>query len=299
MINENIVEYDKFLNRLLIKHRIGSEMDNGPYSEMDNRVKNYPNIRKCLIGRPIDIDELLSHLRNLWPLGAQTDAIIVQEFLKKQSSDILQKFIDDILENTNAEIIEKFIKIAVNAGLRPKKGNGKSTCALFTSVLLSAMFPDRFVDFRHKQWDNLFKLLNVTNESLFQKKSTYGEKIIEAGRFAGILSKLPTFIKYFKDEYGLWKVAGLAWHFSQPIVGNKRYFVANHTSDTIYRNNLSNMEEVDWKFPVIGDNVAQIEQYKNTIKCVRNGSEVALKINRERENDIEIVFVGQVSSVDI
>jgi hypothetical protein len=77
---------------------------------------------------------------------------------------------------------------------------------------MSAAYPDRYVDYRGRRWNNLFQLVSGEDKSLC-RSSSHALKISTAGKFAAALSKTPTFIRHFGEEHALWKIAGLAWSF--------------------------------------------------------------------------------------
>jgi hypothetical protein len=75
------------------------------------------------------------------------------------------------------------------------------------------VYPKRFVDFRHGRWDSL---ANIFGYETIPSSTSYGKRLIWAGRFARDVSQTKTFQEYWPEaEYPLWVIAGICWKNTQ------------------------------------------------------------------------------------
>jgi hypothetical protein len=79
---------------------------------------------------------------------------------------------------------------------------------LFVSVLLTAVFPEHFVDYRRGRWEAFAEDFELEQ---FPKTGSPGDALYWAGRVAKQFASLPTFQSYFKTDNPTWWVAGLVY----------------------------------------------------------------------------------------
>ena len=187
-------------------------------SEIGNRLQVLPEISALLNNAPINLSALRKACMKLWVFKVRSDAMWLNAFL---SSHAAQQAISDLLdENTTideVERIDRFVNIAVQNGYTSKKGKKDAAgAAQLASVLLSAVMPERFVDYRDSRWNSVFRLI-TDSKKLLCTGSSYGMKLVLAGKFAAALADTPTFIELFGADHGLWSVAGLVWWLRQGL----------------------------------------------------------------------------------
>jgi 5-methylcytosine-specific restriction endonuclease McrBC GTP-binding regulatory subunit McrB len=182
--------------------------------EIVNRENEYPKLSALLLASEIDIGSLRKIGNNLLILS-KWDMTPFQAFLNDPdfSQDAILSLIRDFpLDDVSAgKRIDTFIEQLINFHV-PDGQNGikESQAGLFCSLLLTAAFPERFVDFRQSRWVSLAKMLEY---ELPIQGSSYGQLIVWAGKFAQEIAKTATFQKHWRSEHPLWAAAGLCWNF--------------------------------------------------------------------------------------
>jgi hypothetical protein len=150
-----------------------------------------------------------------WALGERFDAIRFGEFVSNPQSaiaiaDLISEFpVDD---DAAANRIESFMRACESLGYRDRKSNNlnASSVGLLTSTILTTAFPMRFVDFRQTRWKDLAAELDYP---LFEDGiSSYGQMIVEAGKFAAAICATDTFRNSWPTGEPLWTIAGICWH---------------------------------------------------------------------------------------
>jgi hypothetical protein len=283
---------DKTLDRIFIKYFTDEERKDDVKKEMDNRIRHLEAIRELITQKTINIEKLQVEFNSLWPLMENHDKQYRKDFFKSLNAQILvENFINDILVNDSDAMIDKFIKDLVAAGYRPQKHRPNDSIVLqFTSVILSAIFPDKYVDFRQSRWNNLFQIVMKTDKSLFDKGLSNRSKMLLAGDFASQISKLPSFTSFFGDDHRLWRVAGLAWHFKD----KKRYWACTISNKYIDALQDKNQDVFQLNYSYIEDrmdnNVAM-----NIFSRIGNKHEIAF-INHEVDK-FQTIYVGEVNDV--
>lgn len=136
-------------------------------------------------------------------------------FKQDEAGQLIRDLIGDGSRIPDADVIDSFVKSAVRLAFHGPGGKPRdaSGAAKFASVLLTAVFPNHFVDFVHEHWRWM-----ATNFELgmipVQKTTNYGERLLWAGRVAKQFARTPTFRRYFPTERANWTVAGLVYLFS-------------------------------------------------------------------------------------
>lgn len=187
-------------------------------TEVMNRLRVLPQVRDVLAKENLDLAALKKVLSDIWVLGQGKDATRWQEFLK---TDLATSTIRDLLDDGGGvdaiARIDAFVEIATANGYTKPNGHPDAPgAAQFASVLLSAVYPELFVDFRDNRWNKLFSLVAKQDKYLCAS-SSYGWKLVRAGHFAATLAALPVFQKLFGTKHGTWTVAGLAWYFKDGV----------------------------------------------------------------------------------
>lgn len=183
------------------------------YSETENRKLFYPQIQLALTKNPIDYDAFIIAANNSWSLSERFFQMKFTLFNSKQreATILIQNLImnfpkeDDLV----VERIDKFIDGAVKIAFTNKNGSKDySGAALLASVILSAIFKNRFVDYRYQRWQ---KFSSLFGEDLIKKFKSYGEQIIEASNFALNISNTIAYNNIWIDKANLWVLSGICW----------------------------------------------------------------------------------------
>lgn len=138
----------------------------------------------------------------------------VADFLKQdEARTLIQDLIGGGDRPPDAETINHFVERAVELAFHTRDGGRTaSNAAKFASILLSAVYPDQFVDFVHKQWEWAAEHLEFGDVPSWD----YGECLIWAGQAAQRVARTPAFIQYFSTDIpDNWIVAGLVHLFSK------------------------------------------------------------------------------------
>lgn len=188
------------------------------WDEVTERKAFFPNIKDILCSQPVNLvalEEEIGKKGGTLLGGSIMLRAQVKNFFKSEIRDKAQELIHNLIntctEAPDAADTDFFIKEAVTLAFHSNKGQpAKSEAALFASVLLTSVFPDKFVDFRQNRWLNLANLFDLEPAPV---GASYGELFYWGGRVAIQLAGTPTFRKYFTAEIPNWTVAGLAWQF--------------------------------------------------------------------------------------
>lgn len=132
------------------------------------------------------------------------------KFLKNpQAPGMLRNFLGDCSSQPADEQVTEFIDSLVKIEFFNQQGKPLAAdAALFCSVILTAVFPTDFVDYRQNRWKEFAELFEL---EAFPKGSPYGDQILWASRVAKGLASTVTFKKYFVEVEPFWTVAGLAF----------------------------------------------------------------------------------------
>jgi hypothetical protein len=200
-----------------IVDKIGSE-------EIINREKCYPQLKNELIKPDIDVRKVQEIASQCFTLCYAQDIIRLTNYLNHGESATFEitTLLKDFPKSDEKAIIRinNFVKNAPKLGYVDQNGNSDwSGAAQFASVLLTSVYPNRFVDFRMGRWAIFIKKLeydtSIPVEGL--RGENYGEKILWAGKFASDFSKTQIFRKFWSLEtYPLWRVASLSWISRDP-----------------------------------------------------------------------------------
>jgi hypothetical protein len=183
--------------------------------EIDNREVIYSKIHLTVTNKQINIALLKEAINKCWACGHRIEQTRINRFFEKkedalQSLTILVK--DFPQDDTGAaERIDQFLNRAVELGFNnPKGGSDKSGAAVLASIILTSVFPDRFVDFRFERWKKFAKYFKF-NMPLHH--ATYGSLLIWAGQCAIELKKTSVLNVYWPKRTPLWAISGICWEF--------------------------------------------------------------------------------------
>lgn len=183
------------------------------WNEVLSRSKDYIELKRLIRNKNLDLEAIAEWCNNFYVLkGFIGTKIQVQNFFKKDKTkarELIRKLIGENPPDANK--INLFIKESVQLAFHDKKMRAKQdNAALFASVLLTAVFPDNFVDFRQNRWNYMAKIFKLRP---MPENTHYGEKLIWAGQIAKEFAGKRTFKKFLKQKNvkDNWVVAGLAW----------------------------------------------------------------------------------------
>lgn len=186
-------------------------------TEISHRHRVLPLLREALEAETPRVESVRKLCNDVWVLGNRMDATRRSVFLSKdEAGDVIRELIAGVRKNPEGVTVETFIEKASELGYRGEKGIDHANPAQFASVILSAVFPEKYVDFRENRWANLHSLITGQPSKIFSNCG-YAEKLRRAGELASEISETETFKKYFHSPQPLWAVAGLAWHYRKGI----------------------------------------------------------------------------------
>ncbi len=171
-------------------------------------------LRDLLQDGEFTLDELHETVKGKTLLGGHWSVHSqVADFLKQgEARTLIQDLIGGGNRPPDAETIDHFIERAVELAFHRKDGGPTaSNAAKFASILLSAVYPDQFVDFVRKHWEWAAEHLEFGPLPSWD----YGECLIWAGQAAQRVAHTPAFGQYFStDVPDNWIVAGLVYLFA-------------------------------------------------------------------------------------
>lgn len=187
--------------------------------EIENRLVEYPQVCAVLSAEKIDPVEFKKRAGRCWALGSQQDGTRLTQFSTTAGAiDALHLLTrnfpaDDALAATR---IDEFVEQAIDLGYRHPATNSRfaASAALLASVVLTALHPKRFVDFRQRRWEELAVRLN--HEYPRGGSSDYGARLIWAGRFAKEITETPTYRRLWPKGESLWVIGGVCWDAMTP-----------------------------------------------------------------------------------
>ncbi len=181
--------------------------------EAKNRLDTYPSVYAALSTFPIDIRQFVDIACNeCWVLG-RYDIIRFNTFIKSGDSAAaaIQNLADDFPYNTDAAVkrIDDFVADAIDLGYtKPDGSSDWAGATLLASLILTALYPNRFVDYRRDRWKRLAKALDYEQ---FPTGTTHGARLAWASQFAKKVTGTPTYQQYWPESDSLWIIAGISW----------------------------------------------------------------------------------------
>lgn len=192
--------------------------------EIANRNESYPTLAQALTRSPIELSEVAKAGKSCWAISERFDATRFSEFVSEaDSADALELLVSDFPEEDDLAVarIDDFIARCGSLGYRDRKSGrpNASSAGLLASVILTAVYSSRFVDFRQSRWNSLADELR--QEPFASEKATYGEMIVGAGQFAQQVCATAVFQSLWKVSEPLWTLAGICW-MANSDMGAKR-----------------------------------------------------------------------------
>jgi hypothetical protein len=211
----------KWLMRLAQSHGISHNQLRQTIAagEISNRIESYPIITHVLQSEQVDLDKLATALKNCWALGGKFDAIRLNRFLEldQAAKHEIKRLVSNFPKDDVGAVarIDEFISAATQLGYKtPKDTFDWAGAALLSSVLLTAIEPSRFVDFRQSRWERFISGLNL--DIPFEPSDSYGWKLVKCGSFARDVTNTPEFRAGWGSKHGLWILAGISWIGPEP-----------------------------------------------------------------------------------
>jgi len=182
--------------------------------EMENRRTFYPQLKQVLLRQELDIEEFREVIKNCWAVRGKFEPIHFKKFTEdgKAAIQAIRELSKDFPQDDAeaAARIDAFIEETVRLGYKDKKGSpNRSGAAALCSVLLTSLFPSKFVDFKQGRWRKFAQTLDY--DIPYPGGEGYGRAILWAGSFAASVAGTMSFRRIWKDEYSLWMLAGIAW----------------------------------------------------------------------------------------
>jgi hypothetical protein len=181
--------------------------------EVHNRLIQYSSLHQILLRPDFSIDDFEKIAISCWALGGQFNLIRFTRFVRNGSGarDCIQALIENFPDSHEGAMqrIDAFVQQAVELGYRSPTGSDRAGAGLLASVILTAVFPDRFVDFRAERWRKFATMLGSDCSTL--NTQSYGQKLIWSGNFARDISQTETYRLYWGEAESLWVIAGITW----------------------------------------------------------------------------------------
>ena len=158
-------------------------------NEIEGRATFFTELNDLLRRQPFDFLDLKlvilqknnDILRGHISLQAQLNAFFKPETASR-TEELIRNFIGDLAQIPEASQIDSFVDEAASLAFHdPQNHPKKDNAALFASVLLTAIFPNDFVDFRQNRWSEFAK--NFALETA-PADARYGELLRWGGRVA-------------------------------------------------------------------------------------------------------------------
>lgn len=196
-------------------HQLGED-------EIENRIQNYPKVASALKTSPFNIERFADAANQCWVLFDRFTATRFNAFMMRgdRASNAIKKLIKHFPNGDidAAKRIDNFVESAVKLGVSTPRRPDRAVATLIASLILAALYPSRFVDYRSSRWEKLAKNFNY---DMPDSNASYGIWLVWAGRFAAEFSKTKTYRQYWpKSEllWGnpLWVISGLCWIGPKP-----------------------------------------------------------------------------------
>lgn len=208
----------EFLDRLASKRQIdiaaaARQLVEHEWGEVDERFAFYPALREALMSDPpvtAAVAECIKRLGKTILGGHNSFRSRVKEFLSSSiAAESFKWLIADGTTPPPIERIDTFIESLFDHGFRNRRGNQSGgDAAYFTSVILTAVFPEAFVECRLNRWQWMAETFDLP---VATEQESYGTRIMAAAAAAKQLSGTPTFKQYFPSEHPLWTAGGIAF----------------------------------------------------------------------------------------
>lgn len=191
--------------------------------EIANRMRHYPAVKQALEQVPLDIHGFGEVARECWVFGHRFDAIRLRAFVDNgdASSLAIGRLVEDFpeAEDAAARRIDRFTEEAVGLGFRkPNDGRDLAGAAQLASLVLTALKPERFVDYKRARWKRWADEFGYPTPP---PVPPHGAWIVWAGRFASDMAATPTYRHYWPNsttdlKEPAWVISALCWEGLEP-----------------------------------------------------------------------------------
>jgi hypothetical protein len=187
--------------------------------EIHNRLNYYPKLKSVLSAPVLQLDAFNKAMRDCWALGGRYDLIRFGHFVNKSdlAGTAIAGLISEFPEGETEAIqrIDDFVAEAVDLGYSTPSGSADSAgAALLCSIILTSIYPSRFVDFRQSRWNRFAEAFGYPYPP--SGEGHYGKRLTWAGGFAVDISRTKTFQRYWPESEPMWIVAGICWYGPSP-----------------------------------------------------------------------------------
>jgi len=183
-------------------------LQDDPWSEVKTRINFIDSFNSIVSNSNWQISELKTLLQRsaLFSGSISMGSMVSSFFNHPDASSWLKHLITEV--SVVDEDVNSLVEQLVNISFTGKDNKPKrSEAAYFLSMLLSARYPDLFMEFRQCRLDALTDAFGVPKVT-----GNYGKRLIEAGVLAGNLSSLNQFQEVFADiQYPNAVIGGLAY----------------------------------------------------------------------------------------
>lgn len=180
--------------------------------ELGNRQAFYPPIADSLRGRPIDFQRFVAVAPETWLLN-RYKIMRLHDFARDENRArwLITRLLDELPSQPQDVVIhiDAFVDEAVEAGFtQPNGARDLAGAATLASLLLTAAYPDRFVDYPSwTRWQNFGDLLGHPMPDL----ESHGERIVWAADLAHEIAAQPVFHLVWPLEVPMWVIGALCW----------------------------------------------------------------------------------------
>jgi len=186
--------------------------------EVANRVQNYPKVSAALSTSSFDLQQFANTVRNCWVMAGQFDGIRFNRFISNgsQATASIRQLIENFPEDDKnaSKRIEEFLESAVLLGFStPSNSFDWAGAASLASLILTSLYPSRFVDFRRERWKRYAETFGYEQ---LPSSASRGDWVIWAGKFAKTICETKTYEEFWSQNEPrlskpLWVIAGICW----------------------------------------------------------------------------------------
>ncbi len=190
------------------------------FTDIENRVAWYPRLALLLAREDWTVDEFGRVVKKCSSFSGRHDRGQLDDMLNHEQAarqaiiDLVQFYPESTSDIVHR--IDNFVSLAVDLGFWNRSNNSadRARAGLLASLLLTALYPRKFVDFRQERWKAFAELLGYPGPP---KGTSYGKKLVWAGELAGAIVQTPTFERYWlRHGEPFWVLAGLCIHGPEP-----------------------------------------------------------------------------------
>jgi hypothetical protein len=187
------------------------------YDEIENRFDCYPAVGETLSEEPLDIRRFADAARECWVIGERFQAIRFSHFVAHPgAARAVTSLVKDFpsLEVEACARVDRFVEHAAGMGYVTDTGSRDAAgAAALASLVLTSLWPHRFVDYRRGRWTALAQSLGHLPPA---EDEGYGRAMVWAGQFARCVTRTTTYERLWPRQtfgYPLWVMAAICWSF--------------------------------------------------------------------------------------